>query len=111
MHEPPLVSLGQRICRSEDTVIYYVKLVARTTIAPRPTIKTSAIRFIIAKVNAGLYPPEDPAAVSLSVCPSPLWGNLDTQPGPVPDQNGYECSPISAAVDKDPASSRSPLGT
>ena len=27
MHEPPVVSLRQRICRSEDTVIHYVKLV------------------------------------------------------------------------------------
>ena len=49
MNGPPLVSLGQRICGSKDTVIDNVKLVGLYNVALRPTIKTSAIRFIIAR--------------------------------------------------------------
>src|SRR6185436_17862575 len=49
-------------------------------------------------------------SASSAVCPLRLWGSLDTRSGPVPDRNVYEYFPISAAVDKDPASSVSPLG-
>ena len=35
MHEAPFVSLRQRICRSEDTVIHYVKLVGSCNDCPQ----------------------------------------------------------------------------
>ena len=72
MSGSPLVPLSQRIDGAKDTVIDNVKLIGLQRLAPKPTIKTSAIRFIIASVNAYLCLREDPAAVSLSVYPSPL---------------------------------------
>ena len=111
MSGSPLVALSQRIDRSKNTVLDYVKLSASANVVPNPTIKASVIRFITRCLTTYPCSREDPAAATVTVCRLPPWGSLGTRLDRVPAQNVYGCSPTSAAVDKDPASSRSPLDT
>ena len=73
MSGSPLVPLSQRIDGSKNTIIDNVKLVALRDRCAQPDNQNECYSFHNCKAfNACLCPREDPAAVSLSVCPSPL---------------------------------------